>query len=137
EILAKEEEVEIRNYDIIYDCINDITHALEGMLKPEFKEEVTATIEVRQTFKISRTGTIAGCYVLEGKVSKSDSIRLLRNGLPVFDGKIASLKREKDDVKEVKSKFECGIMLDGFNEINVGDILESYKEVEVKRKFKN
>jgi len=136
EILAKDEEVEIRNYDIIYDCINDITHALEGMLKPEFKEEVTSTIEVRQTFKISRTGTIAGCYVLEGKVSKSDGIRLLRNGLPVFDGKIASLKREKDDVREVKSKFECGIMLDGFNEINVGDILETYKEVEVKRKFK-
>ena len=137
EILAKDEEVEIRNYDIIYDCINDITHALEGMLKPEFKEEITSTIEVRQTFKISRTGTIAGCYVLEGKVSKSDSIRLLRNGLPVFDGKMASLKREKDDVREVKSKFECGIMLEGFNEINVGDILETYKEVEVKRKFKS
>ncbi|MFA7325693.1 MAG: translation initiation factor IF-2 [Candidatus Kapaibacterium sp.] len=137
EILAKDEEVEIRNYDIIYDCINDITHALEGMLKPEFKEEITSTIEVRQTFKISRTGTIAGCYVLEGKVSKSDSIRLLRNGLPVFDGKMASLKREKDDVREVKSKFECGIMLDGFNDINVGDILETYKEVEVKRKFKS
>lgn len=137
EILAKEEDVEIRNYDIIYDCINDITHALEGMLKPEFKEEITSTIEVRQTFKISRTGTIAGCYVLEGKVSKSDGIRLLRNGLPVFDGKMASLKREKDDVREVKSKFECGIMLEGFNEINVGDILETYKEVEVKRKFKS
>lgn len=137
EILAKDEDVEIRNYDIIYDCINDITHALEGMLKPEFKEEITSTIEVRQTFKISRTGTIAGCYVLEGKVSKSDGIRLLRNGLPVFDGKMASLKREKDDVREVKSKFECGIMLEGFNEINVGDILETYKEVEVKRKFKN
>ncbi len=137
EIIAKDEDVEIRNYDIIYDCINDITHALEGMLKPEFKEEVTSTIEVRQTFKISRTGTIAGCYVLEGKVSKSDSIRLLRNGLPVFDGKIASLKREKDDVREVKSKFECGVMLEGFNEINVGDILETYKEVEVKRKFKS
>jgi translation initiation factor IF-2 len=137
EIIAKEEDVEIRNYDIIYDCINDITHALEGMLKPEFKEEITSTIEVRQTFKISRTGTIAGCYVIEGKVSKTDSIRLLRNGLPVFDGKIASLKREKDDVREVKSKFECGIMLDGFNEINVGDILETYKEVEVKRKFKS
>lgn len=137
EVLAKDESVEIRNYDIIYDCINDITHALEGMLKPEFKEEITSTIEVRQTFKISRTGTIAGCYVLEGKVSKSDGIRLLRNGLPVFDGKIASLKREKDDAREVKSKFECGIMLDGFNEINVGDILETYKEVEVKRKFKS
>lgn len=137
EILAKDEDVEIRNYDIIYDCINDITHALEGMLKPEFKEEVTSTIEVRQTFKISRTGTIAGCYVLEGKASKSDNIRLLRNGLPVFDGKIASLKREKDDVREVKSKFECGVMLDGFNDINIGDILETYKEVEVKRKFKS
>ncbi|TNE33037.1 translation initiation factor IF-2 [bacterium] len=137
EMLAKDEDVEIRNYDIIYDCINDITNAMEGMLKPEFKEEITATIEVRQTFKISRAGTIAGCYVMEGKVSKSDNIRLLRNGLPIFDGKIHSLKREKDDVKEVKSKFECGIMLDGFNDIVVGDILESYKEVEVKRKFKN
>lgn len=137
ESLAKEEDVEIRNYDIIYDCINDISSAMEGMLKPEFKEEVTATIEVRKTFKISRTGTIAGCYVLDGKVSKSDSIRVLRKGLPVFDGKIQSLKREKDDVREVKEKFECGIMLDGFNDILVDDILESYKEVEVKRKFKN
>ncbi len=116
EILAKDEEVEIRNYDIIYDCINDITQALEGMLKPEFKEEVTANVEVRQTFKISRLGTIAGSYVLDGKISKSDNVRVLRNGLPVFDGKIKSLKREKDDVREVKSKFECGIMLEGFNE---------------------
>lgn len=137
ELLAKDEDVEIRNYDIIYDCINDITNAMEGMLKPEFKEEITASIEVRQTFKISRAGTIAGCYVMEGKISKSDNIRLLRNGLPIYDGKIQSLKREKDDAKEVKSKFECGIMLDGFNDIIVGDILESYKEVEVKRKFKN
>ena len=137
ELMAKDEDVEIRNYDIIYDCINDISQALEGMLKPEFKEEITSTIEVRQTFKISRMGTIAGCYVIEGKVSKSDSIRVLRNGLPVYDGKIASLKREKDDVREVKSKFECGIMLDGFNDFIIGDILESYKEVEVKRKFKN
>ena len=137
EILAKEEEVEIRTYDIIYDCINDITQALEGMLKPEYKEEVTANVEVRQTFKISRLGTIAGSYVLDGKISKSDNVRVLRNGLPVFDGKIKSLKREKDDVREVKSKFECGIMLEGFNDYEIGDILEAYKEVEVKRKFKN
>lgn len=137
DILAKEEDVEIRTYDIIYDCINDITQALEGMLKPEYKEEVTANVEVRQTFKISRLGTIAGSYVLDGKISKSDNVRVLRNGLPVFDGKIKSLKREKDDVREVKSKFECGIMLEGFNDYEIGDILEAYKEVEVKRKFKN
>lgn len=137
EILAKDEDVEIRNYDIIYDCINDITQALEGMLKPEFKEEVTANVEVRQMFKISRMGTIAGSYVLDGKISKSDNVRVLRNGLPVFDGKIKSLKREKDDVREVKSKFECGIMLEGFNDYIIGDILEAYKEVEVKRKFKD
>jgi translation initiation factor IF-2 len=134
-VLAENEEVDIRNYAIIYDCINEIQMALEGMLTPDIKEETLGQVEIRKVFKISKIGSIAGCYVLEGKISRNDMVRVLRDGLEVYDGKISNLKREKDDVKEVKAGFECGIQLEGFNDIRENDIIEGYKKVEVKRKL--
>jgi translation initiation factor IF-2 len=134
--LADVEKVDIRQYNIIYDCINEINLALEGLLSPEYQEETTSIVEVRQTFKISRIGTIAGCYVQSGKISKSDKIRVLRDGLIVHSGTLSSLKREKDDAKEVDSGFECGIQINNFNDIQVGDSIESYKINEIKRKLK-
>ncbi|HOM04417.1 MAG TPA: translation initiation factor IF-2 [Candidatus Kapabacteria bacterium] len=131
--LADNEKIDIRLYNIIYDCINEVQMALEGLLKPEIKEEVTAEVEVRRIFKISRIGTIAGCYVLSGKISRNDRVKVLRNGLPIFNGTIASLKRNKDDVKEVDTSYECGIQLDGFNDIQEGDIIQGYKLVEIRR----
>jgi len=134
--LADVEKVDIRQYNIIYDCINEINLALEGLLSPEYQEETTAVVEVRQVFKISRIGSIAGCYVTSGKISKTDKIKVLRDGLLVFNGNLGSLKRERDDVKEVDTGYECGIMLNGFNEFQVGDIIESYKINEIKRKLR-
>lgn len=134
--IAETEHVDIRQYDIIYDCINEIQLALEGLLKPELKEEVVGEIEVRKVFKISRLGSIAGCYVLNGKVNRNDKIRVLRNGLPVFSGSIHSLKRSKDDVKEIDQGYECGIQLEGFNDFEENDIIQAYKVVEIKRTFK-
>lgn len=133
--LAEREGVEIRTYQIIYDTVNEVRAALEGMLKPEFKEVVTATVEVRDIFKISRVGTIAGCYVQDGKIIRSDKVRLLRDGLEVFAGTISSLRRLKDDVREVEQGYECGITLDGMNDIKQGDVIEAFKMVEVKRKL--
>ena len=133
--LAESESVDIRLYNIIYDCINEVKLALEGLLTPEFKEDVTSTIEVRKVLSISRVGAIAGCYVTNGKISRNDKVRVLRDGLPIFTGGLSSLKRGKDDVKEVETGFECGIMLSGFNQFESGDILESYKVVEVKRRL--
>lgn len=131
--LAEKEFVDIRKYDIIYDCINEIQLALEGLLTPDQKEEITSEVEIRETFKISKVGTIAGCYVLSGKITRNDRIRLLRDGFKIFEGSIASLKRGKDDAREVSEKYECGIQLDGFNDVKNGDIIESFKIVEVKR----
>ncbi len=133
--LADQETVEIRLYNIIYDCINDVKLALEGMLSPELREDVTSTVEVRKVFKISKVGVIAGCYITNGKITRNDRVRLLRDGLPVFTGGIDSLKRNKDDVKEVEQGFECGISLDGFNNIEVGDIIEGFQIIEIRRKF--
>lgn len=133
--LAEKEGVDIRTYQIIYDATAEIRAALEGMLKPEEKEVVTGTVEVRDVFKISRLGTIAGCYVQDGKITRNDRIRLLRDGLEIFAGTIASLRRIKDDVREVEQGYECGIGLDGMNDIKVGDVIEAYKMVEVKRKL--
>jgi translation initiation factor IF-2 len=132
---AENEGVDIRIYNIIYDCINEIHLALEGLLQPDIKEEITATVEVRQVFKISRVGVIAGCYVQHGKITRNDKVRLLREGLPIFKGSLHSLKRIKDDVREVDAGYECGVALAGFNDIEVGDIIESYKLTEVKRKL--
>lgn len=131
--LAERESVDIRLYDIIYDCINEVQLALEGLLTPEIKEDVTSQVEVRRVFKISKIGAVAGCYVLSGKISRNDRIRVLRDGLPVFSGSISSLKRNKDDVKEADTGYECGIQLDGFNDIRTGDIIEGYKLIEVKK----
>jgi len=133
--LAEQENVDIRLYSIIYDAVNEVRSALEGMLAPSVTEEVLSTVEVRETFKVSKVGTIAGCYVKEGKISRNNKIRLVRDGLVVFDGGIASLKRFKDDVREVEQGFECGLSIDGFNDIKIGDIVEAYRKVEVKRKL--
>ena len=133
--LAQHEDVDIRIYNIIYDAINDVRKALEGLLAPTVTEEVTATVDVRDVFKISKIGTIAGCYVRDGKIVRNNHVRLIRDGIEVFDGTIASLKRFKDDVKEVEQGFECGISLENFNDIKNADIIEAYKTVETKRKL--
>lgn len=133
---AENEQVDIRNYNIIYDCINEIRLALEGLLAPEYKEEITAVVEVRKTFKISRLGVIAGCYVLSGKITRNDRIRVRRDGFSQFEGGISSLKRGKDDVKEVDTAFECGVQIDGYNDLQENDIIEAFKLVEIKRKLK-
>jgi len=133
--LAEQENVDIRLYNIIYDAINDVKKALEGLLSPEKKEEITATIEVRNVFKVPKVGTVAGCFVQEGKITRGNKVRLIRDGIVIFEGGISSLKRFKDDVKEVESGFECGIGLDGFNDIKIGDIIEAYRIVETIRKL--
>lgn len=134
--VASREEIEIRTYSIIYDAINDVKEAMEGMLSPELKEQVTGNIEIRETFKVSKVGTIAGCMVLDGKVTRNSKIRLIRDGVVVYDGELASLKRFKDDVKEVTKGYECGLNIKNYNDIHIGDIIEAYETVEVKKKLK-
>ena len=131
--LAEKEEIEIRLYSIIYDAINEIKAAMEGMLAPEFEEKIVCNIEVRETFKIPKVGTIAGCMVLDGKMTRNTAIRVIRDGIVAYTGKLASLKRFKDDVKEVSAGFECGLNIEGYNDIKVGDIIEGYEQVAVKR----
>jgi translation initiation factor IF-2 len=133
--LAEQENVDIRLYSIIYDAINDVKKALEGLLAPEKKEEITATVEVRDTFKVPKVGTIAGCYVQDGKISRGNNVRLIRDGIQIYEGGLTSLKRFKDDVREVESGFECGIGLENYNDIKVGDIIEAFKIVETLRKL--
>jgi translation initiation factor IF-2 len=133
--LAESEKVDIRLHNIIYDVINEVKLALEGLLEPEKKEEVLATVEVRETFKVPKIGTVAGCYVLDGKVVRNNKVRLLRDGFVIFDGHINALKRFKEDVREVEQGFECGMSLENYNDIKVGDIIESYTIVETKRKL--
>ncbi|MBK6759729.1 MAG: translation initiation factor IF-2 [Ignavibacteria bacterium] len=133
--VAEAENVDVRLYSIIYDCINEVQLALEGMLTPDIKEEITSGVEVRAIFKISKLGTIAGCYVLTGKITRNDKVRVLRDGFEIFKGTLSSLKRVKDDVREVDAGYECGIALNGFNDLEVGDIIEGYKTIEVKRKL--
>jgi len=125
--------VDIRIYRIIYDITQDIRLALEGMLNPEYQEEITATLEVRQVFKISRVGTVAGCMVVQGKISRNHQVRLLRDNVEIFTGRIEALKRFKDDAKEVAQGFECGLQLVNYNDIKVGDIVEAFQLKEVKR----
>ena len=131
--LAEKEEIEIRLYSVIYDCINELKSGIEGMLEPEQKEEVTATAEVMETFKISKVGTIAGCIVHEGKLIRSAKVRVIRDGIVVYTGELGSLKRFKDDVKEVVSGMDCGLNIQGYNDIKVGDVVEAYNIVEIKR----
>ena len=130
---AEREEVDIRLYSIIYDAIEELKAAMEGMLSPDIKEEITATLEIRATFKISKVGTIAGCMVKDGKVKRSNKVRLIRDGIVIYTGELASLKREKDDVKEVSSGFECGLNIANYNDIKEGDIIEAFEEVEIKK----
>ena len=131
--LAEKEGIEIRLYSIIYDAIEELKAAMEGMLAPDIKEEITATLEIRETFKITKVGTIAGCKVTEGKIKRTNKIRLIRDGIVIYTGELASLKRMKDDVKEVPSGYECGLNIANYNDIKIGDIIESFEEVEVKK----
>lgn len=134
--LAEKEEIDIRTYSIIYDAINDLKDAMEGMLSPEMKEEVTGNAEIRETFKITKVGSIAGCMITDGKIYRNSKIRIIRQGVVVHTGELESLKRFKDDVKEVGKGFDCGIQIKNYNDIEIGDIIEAYQEVEVKKKLK-
>jgi translation initiation factor IF-2 len=131
--LAEKSGVEILAYDIIYEAVDQVTAALEGLLSPEKKETIHGSAEVRETFKVSKVGTIAGCYVSEGRIDRKGRARLIRDGVVVYDGDIGSLKRFKDDVKEVREGFECGIGIANFNDIKVGDLIECYTVEEVAR----
>jgi len=132
---AKQEGIEIRTYSIIYDLIDDVKELLSGLMTPKVREEVTATVEVRDVFNVPKVGTVAGCYVQDGVVHRGDFVRVIRDGVVIYDSKLASLKRFKDDVKEVGKGFECGIMVEGYNDVKVGDILETYQKIEEKAKF--
>jgi len=133
--LAEQEQIDIRLYSIIYDAIEEVKAAMEGMLAPKYEEKIVANVEIRETFKISKVGTIAGCMVLDGKINRNHSVRVIRDGVVVYTGQLASLKRFKDDVKEVSAGYECGLNIQNFNDIKVGDIIEAYEQVEVKRKL--
>ena len=135
--IADKDDVDIRNYSIIYDAINDLKDAMEGMLSPDLKEEITGNAEIRETFKISKIGTIAGCMVLDGKVFRKSNVRLIRDGIVITSTSLDSLKRFQDDVKEVSKGYDCGIQLKNYNDIKVGDMLEFYNELEVKKKIKS
>jgi translation initiation factor IF-2 len=135
--LAENESIDIRLFSVIYDAVDEVHDALEGMLSPEIKEEMKGLVTVREIFKISRVGTIAGCYVNEGKVNRNNPIRIIRDGVVIYDGEIDTLKRFKDDVKEVQAGYECGISIENFNDIKVGDEFESYEVVEEKRKLED
>ena len=132
---SKQEGIEVRTYSIIYDLIDDIKELLAGLMTPKVKEEVTATVEVRDVFSVPKVGTVAGCYVQDGVVHRGDFVRVIRDGVVIYDSKLASLKRFKDDVKEVGKGFECGIMVEGYNDVKAGDILETYQKIEEKAKF--
>jgi translation initiation factor IF-2 len=133
--LAETENVDIRLYNIIYDAINEVKSALEGLLSPIVSEKFVATVEIRDTFKVPKIGTVAGCYVTEGKITRTDKIRLFRNGIVIYEGNLATLKRFKDDVKEVVAGYECGLNISNFNDIKVNDIIEAYQIVETKQKL--
>ncbi len=134
--IADEEEIDIRTYSIIYDAINDLRDAMEGMLSPEIKEEITGNVEIREVYKISKVGNIAGCMVMSGKIMRNSLIRIIREGVVVHTGTLTALKRFKDDVKEVAKGYDCGVQIKGFNDIKTGDIIEAYEEVAVKKKLK-
>ncbi len=131
--LAEKEEIDIRLYSIIYNAIEEIKSAMEGMLSPEVKEEIVATLEIRDIFKVTKVGTVAGCYVKEGKITRNTLVRIIREGIVIYSGELGSLKRFKDDVKEVVGGYECGLNIHNFNDIKVGDIIEGYQEIEVKK----
>lgn len=134
--LADKEEIDVRSYSIIYDAINDLKDAMEGLLSPDMKEEVQGNVEIRETYKISRVGTIAGCMVMDGKITRNSLVRIVREGVVVYTGALASLKRFKDDVKEVTKGYDCGLQIKDYNDIKIGDTIEAYIEVAVKKKLK-
>ena len=134
--LADKEEIDIRNYSIIYDAIDDLKDAMEGMLSPEMKEEITGTAEIREIFKVSKVGSIAGCMVTDGKIFRNSRIRLIREGVVIYTGELATLKRFKDDVKEVAKGYDCGMQIKNYNDIHQYDLIEAFQEVEVKKKLK-
>jgi translation initiation factor IF-2 len=131
--LAEREEVQIKLYSVIYKAIEEMKEAMEGLLSAKIEENVVGSAEIRETFKISKVGTIAGCFVTEGMIKRSSKVRIIREGVVVYTGTLGSLKRFKDDAKEVKHGFECGLNIDRFNDIKVGDVIEAYEEVEVKQ----
>ena len=131
--IAEKEEIDIRSYSIIYDAINDVKDAMEGMLSPEMREEVTGNVEIRETFKISKVGTIAGCMVTSGKIFRNSNIRIIREGVVIFTGDLLSLKRFKDDVKEVAKGYDCGLQINNYNDIKIGDVLECFQEIAIKK----
>ena len=131
--LAEKEEIDVRLYSIIYNAIEEIKSAMEGMLSPELKEEIVATLDIREIFKVTKVGTVAGCYVKEGKITRNTKVRIIRDGIVIYTGELGSLKRFKDDVKEVTSGYECGLNIHNFNDIKVGDVIEGYQEFEVKK----
>ena len=134
--LAEQEQIDIRIYSIIYNAIEEIKDAIEGMLSPKMEEKILCNIEIREVFKISKVGNIAGCMVLDGSIGRNTRVRLIRDGIVVYTGHLGSLKRFKDDAKEVKAGQECGLNIDNFNDIKVGDIIEGFEEVEIKRTLK-
>jgi translation initiation factor IF-2 len=131
--LAENEQIDIRLYSIIYDAINEVKDAMEGMLAPEFEEKIICNLEVRDVFKIPKAGTVAGCMVLDGKITRNTKIRIIRDGIVAHSGELSSLKRFKDDVKEVATGYECGLSINNFNDVQIGDIVEGYEQVAVKR----
>jgi len=135
-ILADNEEIDVRTYSIIYDAINDLRDAMEGMLSAEIREEVIGNVEIREIYKISKVGNIAGCMVVSGKIMRTSKIRIIRDSVVIHSGELLALKRFKDDVKEVTKGYDCGIQIKNFNNIEIGDVIEAYQEVEVKKKLK-
>ena len=133
--LAENQKVDIRLYNVIYDIINEVKSALEGLLSPVISEEVVATLEIRNTFRVPKFGNVAGCQVLDGKITRNSKVRLVRDGIVIHEGEIATLKRFKEDVREVDAGYECGLNLANFNDIKIGDIIEAYKIVETKKKL--
>ncbi|HAI77229.1 MAG TPA: translation initiation factor IF-2, partial [Microscillaceae bacterium] len=131
--LAENLKVQIKLYSIIYDAINEVKDAMEGMLAPKIEEEIVGNAEVREVFKISKVGTVAGCYVTDGYIKRTNNIRLIRDGIVIYEGELGALKRFKDDVNEVRSSFECGLSIKSFNDIKIGDVIESYEHKETKR----
>ena len=130
---AEKEGIEIRLYSVIYDALDEVKDGIEGMLEPEQKEEVTSTVEVKQIFKISKVGTIAGCLVKDGKITKNSKVRLIRDGIVIYTGELGSLQRGKDSVKEVGNGMECGLSIENYNDMKVGDIIESFHIIEIKQ----
>ena len=130
---AEKEGIEIRLYSVIYDALDEVKDGIEGMLEPEKKEEVTSTVEVKQIFKISKVGTIAGCLVKDGKITKNSKVRLIRDGIVIYTGELGSLQRGKDSVKEVGNGMECGLSIENYNDMKVGDIIESFHIIEIKQ----